>query len=523
MSTEVSGYASVQRTDSAIATERFERNRLLNGHHPFVVVWHGRAGDNCSFNPLGEYAFRSLWHSGCYSWGEIATERRSDVDYIQEFLEFLSIPSVSALPSHKADVARAAEWLKARMIRAGIGDVQVIPTKGHPVVYGHAKAKDATAPTVIIYGHYDTQPADPLNEWHSEPFKPEVRDGKIYARGAADDKGGVFPTIVAVEEMLKADSLPVNLKFLFEGEEEIGSPNLKSLLAEKKDFLAADLAVSVDGGMYSREIPSVTTGSRGLSAIQIDVIGPKQDLHSGGAGGAVQNPLNALAEIIASMKGPEGRITVQGFYDDVAELSPEERQVFAAVPFDEEAVRIQVGVPELFGEEGFTVPERLWARPTLDVNGIWGGFQGEGIKTIIPARASCKITCRLVPNQEPEKICALLEAHVKSHTPKGVKVNVTVFPGNSRPYVVPKENPVLPVMAKALKEIYGRDPVTVRLGGTLPIARAFLDILGIYLVFFATSSPDENVHGPNEFYRVEEFERLRTGLPVLLRELRSAL
>lgn len=445
------------------------------------------------------------------------------MDYIHEFLEFLSIPSVSALPEHKQDMVRAAEWLSDRMKRAGIGDVQIIPTKGHPVVFGHAKAKDAGAPTVIMYGHYDTQPADPLDEWHSEPFKPEVREGKIYARGAADDKGGVFPTVVAVEEMLKADGVPVNMKFLFEGEEEVGSPNLKSLLAEKKDLFAADLAISVDGGMYSREIPSVTTGCRGLSAIQIDVTGPKQDLHSGGAGGAVNNPVNALAQIIASLKGPDGKILVEGFYDDVAVLTSEERKAFAAVPFDAEGVKKQTGVTELFGEPGFTVFERLWARPTLDVNGIWGGFQGEGIKTIIPARASCKITCRLVPHQEPEKIRALLEAHVKSHAPAGVTVNVRVFPGNSRPYVVPSDNPVLPVLAKALKQVYGREPVTVRLGGTLPIARAFLDTLGIYLVFFATSSPDENAHGPNEFYRVEEFDRLRTGLPVLLKELRSAL
>ncbi|MEX0974903.1 MAG: dipeptidase [Bacillota bacterium] len=451
------------------------------------------------------------------------SERRPDVDYIQEFLEFLSIPSISALPSHKPDIAKAAEWLRARMVRAGIGGVQIIPTKGHPVVYGFAQAKDPGAGTVIIYGHYDTQPADPLDEWHSEPFKPEVREGKIYARGAADDKGGVFPAVVAVEEMLKSGGVPLNLKFLFEGEEEIGSPNLKELLAEKKDLLKADLAISVDGGMYSRDIPSVTVGCRGLSAIQIDIKGPKQDLHSGGAGGAVNNPVNALAQIIAGMKGADGKVLVEGFYDDVAELSAAERKAFASVPFDPEALRNQVGVPELFGEDDFTVPERLWARPTLDVNGIWGGFQGEGIKTIIPSKASCKITCRLVPNQEPEKICALLEAHVRTHVPKGVTAGVTVFPGNSRPYVVPENHPVLPVMAKVLRQMYGHDPVTVRLGGTLPIARAFLDILGTYLVFFATSSPDENAHGPNEFYRVAEFERLRTGLPLLLRELRSAL
>lgn len=445
------------------------------------------------------------------------------MSYIDEFLEFLSIPSVSALPEHKKDVARAAEWLKARMVKAGIGDVRVIPTKGHPVVYGETRAKDPGAKTVVMYGHYDTQPADPLGEWQSEPFKPELRDGKIFARGAADDKGGVFPTVVSVEEMLKSGGLPVNLKFLFEGEEEIGSPNLKDLLAKEKDLLKADLVVSVDGGMFSKDTPSVTTGCRGLSAIQIDVKGPKQDLHSGGAGGAINNPLNALAEIVAGMKGPDGKVLIEGFYDDVAALSADERKAFAAVPFNEEEYKKQTGVPEFFGEPGYTVNERLWVRPTLDVNGIWGGFQGEGIKTIIPSRASCKITCRLVPDQEPDEICKLLEAHVKRHVPKGVTVSVTIFPGNSRPYVVPETHPVLPVMAEVLKQLYGRDPFRVRLGGTLPIARAFLDILGTYLVFFATSSPDENVHGPNEFYRVEEFERLRKGLPLLLRELAAAL
>lgn len=445
------------------------------------------------------------------------------MSYIDEYLEFLSIPSVSALPEHKKDIQRAAEWLKARMERAGIEEAQVIPTKGHPVVYGHARSRRPNAKTIVIYGHYDTQPADPLDEWRSGPFQPEIRDGKVFARGAADDKGGVFPAIVAVEDMLKSGDLPVNVKFLFEGEEEIGSPSLKELLSQRKDLFAADLAVSVDGGMYSRDIPSITTGSRGLAAIQIDVRGPRQDLHSGGAGGAVNNPINALAEIIASMKAPDGRILVEGFYDDVAELTPEERKAFASVPFDEEALRNQAGVPDLFGEAGYSVKERLWARPTLDVNGIWGGFQGEGIKTIIPARASCKITCRLVPNQEPQKICELLEAHVRTHVPKGVTATVTAFPGSSRPYVIPGSHPVLPIMAKVLKEVYGREPVTVRLGGTLPIARAFLDILGTYLVFFATSSPDENVHGPNEFYRLEEFERLRSALPVLLREISLAI
>ncbi|HHY76264.1 MAG TPA: dipeptidase [Firmicutes bacterium] len=445
------------------------------------------------------------------------------MSYIDEFLEFLSIPSVSALPEHKPDMERAAQWLKARMERAGIKDVRVFPTGGHPVVYGIAEAKEPGAPTVLIYGHYDTQPADPLDEWVTGPFEPEIRDGKIFARGAADDKGGVFPAIVAVEKALQGEGLPVNVKFLFEGEEEIGSPNLKAFMAENKDLLRCDLVVSVDGGMYSREIPSITTGSRGLCGVQIEVQGPKQDLHSGGAGGAVNNPLIALAQIIASMKDLDGKVLVEGFYDDVVELTPAEREAFAKVPVDEEAYKELAGVPELFGEPGYTVTERLWARPTLDVVGIWGGFQGEGIKTIIPARAACKITCRLVPNQEPDRIVELLTRHVENHTPRGVRVKVTAFPGNSRPYVIPQDHPVLGVMARVLKDLYGREPVTVRLGGTLPIARTFLDVLGTYLVFFATSSPDENVHGPNEFFRIEEFERLVEGLPVLLKELAGVL
>jgi acetylornithine deacetylase/succinyl-diaminopimelate desuccinylase-like protein len=445
------------------------------------------------------------------------------MSYIGEFLEFLSIPSVSALPEHKPDIERAAQWLKARMQRAGIQDVRVIPTGGHPIVYGWAGAEDPGAPTVMIYGHYDTQPADPLDEWVTEPFKPEIRDGKVFARGAADDKGGVFPAIVAVEKALRGDGLPVNVKFLFEGEEEIGSPNLKAFLVDNKELLQCDLVVSVDGGMYSREIPSLTTGSRGLCGIQIEVQGPRQDLHSGGAGGAVNNPLIALAQIIASMKDRDGKILVDGFYDDVLELTEAEREAFAKVPFDEDEYKERSGVPELFGEPGFTVAERLWARPTLDVVGMWGGFQGEGIKTIIPARAACKITCRLVPHQEPDKIVELLKKHVKKCAPPGVRVIVTAFPGNSRPYVIPQDHPVIPVMSKVLKGLYGREPVTVRLGGTLPVARTFLDILGIYLVFFATSSPDENVHGPNEFFRLEEFERLVDGLPVLFKELSGVL
>lgn len=439
----------------------------------------------------------------------------SAMGYIDEFIEFLSIPSISAIPEHKPDLAEASRWLKQRMIRAGIDDVQIIETKGHPVVFGRKSAQtqdNSKAPTVLIYGHYDTQPADPLDEWHSPPFEPQVKDGKIFARGASDDKGGIYPAVLAAEEAIKENSLPVNLKFLFEGEEEIGSPSLKEILDEHRELFACDIVLSVDGGMFSREIPSITTGSRGLAAIQVEVTGPYADVHSGSGGGVIQNPVQALAEILTGLKDKEGRILVKGFYDDVAEVSPAEREQFEQVPLDEEAIRDRLGVPGLFGEPGYSLAERMWTRPSLDANGIWGGFQGEGIKTIIPAKAGCKITCRLVPHQDPEVICALLEDHIKHSVPPGVRVTVKVFPGNSKPYVIPESHPVLPVMADVLGELFGREPVKVRLGGTLPIAAAFLDILGTYLFFFAMSGPDTNVHAPNEFIRIDDLDRLRRGL-----------
>ena len=441
------------------------------------------------------------------------------LDYISDFVEFLSIPSVSALSRHRDDVERAALWVSQRMQRAGVPEVRILSTAGHPVVYGMVSSGRTGAPTVLLYGHYDTQPPDPLDEWKSPPFEPAVRDDRIYARGAADDKGGVYGAILATEDVIKAGGPPVNLKFLFEGEEEIGSPNLKDLLVKQKDLFACDLVISVDGGMFTREIPSLTTGSRGLVALQIDVKGPRADVHSGSHGGAINNPVNALCQIVASMKDADGRITVKGFFDNVREISDSERKSFSRVPFDEEQYRASVGVPELFGEPGYGVIERLWSRPTLDCSGIWGGFQGEGVKTIIPSKASCKITCRLVPDQEPEEIARALEHHIRQHAPRGVTVGVTVFPGNSRPYVIPPDHAALPILSRVLTRLYGREPVEVRLGGTIPIARTFLDLLGSYLVFFATSSPDENVHSPNEFYRVDELEKLRKGLPELWMEL----
>jgi len=437
------------------------------------------------------------------------------VDYLEQFFEFLSIPSISALPEHKSDIERAAHWLKERMIRAGMDEVRIISGAGNPIVFGRKSAQTASAepvPTVLIYGHYDVQPADPFEEWHSPPFEPEIRDGKIFARGSADDKGGVFPAIIAAEEVIKDNSLPINLKFLFEGEEEIGSPTLKGLLEEYKDLFECDMILSVDGGMYSNEVPSITTGCRGLAAIQIDVLGPSTDVHSGGHGGVINNPIQALSHILSSMKDQEGRITVEGFYDDVVAVTEEERKAFSEVPFYEDAYLQEIGVPALFGEPEYTPVERMWIRPSLDANGIWGGFQGEGVKTIIPARAGCKITCRLVPDQDPESICKALETHVRRHTPKGVISSVTVFPGNSKPYAIPEDHSALAVIREVLYELYGKEPINVRLGGTLPIARAFLDVFGTYLFFFAMSGPDSNAHGPNEFIRIEELKRQKEGL-----------
>ena len=445
----------------------------------------------------------------------VAEKGGYSVKYLEEFLEFLSIPSISALPEHKPDVEKAARWLKDRMTRAEIEDVKIIRGPGNPIVFGSKNAQTLSpeeAPTVLIYGHYDVQPADPFEEWDSPPFEGRVEDGKVFARGSADDKGGVFPAIIAAEESIKENTLPVNLKFLFEGEEEIGSPTLKSLLESHKDLLGCNLVLSVDGGMYSNEIPSVTMGCRGLAAIQIDVSGPCTDVHSGGHGGVINNPIQALSHILSSMKDQDGRITVEGFYDDVSRVSDKERSKIAEAPFDREEYLKRLGISDLFGEPEFSPLERMWIRPTLDPNGIWGGFQGEGVKTIIPSRAGCKVTCRLVPNQDPESIANALKVHVEKHTPKGVTVNVTVFPGNSKPYVIPEEHPALPVVASVLEQLYGKEPIAVRLGGTLPIARAFLDTLGTYLFFFAMSGPDSGAHGPNEFIRIEEMERLRKGL-----------
>jgi acetylornithine deacetylase/succinyl-diaminopimelate desuccinylase-like protein len=439
--------------------------------------------------------------------------------YLDELLEFLRIPSISALPQHADDVRRAGQWVADRLTRAGAENVRILPTGGHPVVYAdwlHAPGK----PTVMIYGHFDVQPVDPLSLWTTPPFEPTVRDGRLYARGASDDKGNMLAPIQAAEALLKAEGgLPVNVKFFFEGQEEIGSPQLKEFVEQNKALLACDLVLSSDGGQWSETEPGLCIGFKGLSALQIDVRGASSDLHSGLYGGAVANPLHALVRILDSMRAPDGKITVDGFFDEVRPLTEEDRRKIAAVPFDEAAYRAAIGVEALFGEPGYTTHERAWARPTLELNGIWGGFQGEGTKTVLPNEAHAKITCRLVPNQDPVKVADAIEAHVKKHIPPGVKVTIDRRGSGARPYLMPADHPGNRAVGEVLAEMYGREPYYTRTGGTIPVCDLFLTSLGAYLVGFAFGLDDEGFHAPNEFFRLSSFRRGQDGYVQVLRRL----
>jgi acetylornithine deacetylase/succinyl-diaminopimelate desuccinylase-like protein len=454
---------------------------------------------------------------GVAAWEEYLREHQSR--YRDELFDLLRIPSISALPAHAADVADAAGWVARRLIAAGLEGVEILPTGGHPVVYAewrHAPGR----PTVLIYGHFDVQPVDPLDLWTTPPFVPTERDGRVYARGASDMKGNLLLQILAVEALLRtAGQLPVNLKFFYEGQEEIGSPQVPAFLAANRDRFAADLVVSGDSTQWSEDQPSLTVATRGLAGLQLDLHGARTDLHSGMYGGTVQNPLHALVQLLASMRGPDGRILVEGFYDDVVPLSEEDRRQLAAVPFDEAAYRAALGVRELFGEAGYTPLERVWARPTLELNGMWGGFQGEGNKTVLPNEAHAKITCRLVANQDPERITALLRAHVASHTPPGVEVTVRSQSGGARPYRMPADHPGNRAASAVLAELYGRPPLYVRTGGTIPVTELFRRELGIDTVSFGFGMDDEHFHAPDEFLRLASFTRGQRAYCRLLEEL----
>jgi acetylornithine deacetylase/succinyl-diaminopimelate desuccinylase-like protein len=441
--------------------------------------------------------------------------------FVEEFLDFLRIPSISALPEHAGDVQRAAEWVADRMEAAGIEGVSVLPTGGHPVVYGEWLNAPGR-PTVLIYGHFDVQPVDPLHLWTHPPFEPAVEDGKVYARGASDTKGNVLLTIAAVEALLQSSgSLPVNVKFFFEGQEEIGSPQLPDFVAGNVERLACDVVLNSDSLQWGENEPLLLVGLRGICGAEIEVQGASTDLHSGMYGGAVANPLHALAEIVASFHDSDGRIAVAGFYDDVAPLSDEERARIAAIPFDEEEYRASLGVEELVGEAGYSPYERLWMRPTLDLVGMWGGFQGAGVKTVLPNLAHAKLTCRLVADQKPARILDLIEEHVARHTPPGVKATLHRLPATGDPYRMPADHPMNDAAAAVLRELYGREPYLTGMGGSVPVTALFLQHLGAYSVSFGFGLPDEQFHAPDEFFRLANFQRGQIAYCKLLERLGS--
>ena len=431
--------------------------------------------------------------------------------HLEELKAFLRIPSVSSLSEHKDDVRKGAEWLKTSMQEAGLENAEIFETDGHPVVYAdwlHAEGK----PTVLVYGHYDVQPVDPLNLWETPPFDPHVRDNKLYARGASDDKGQTFMHVKAVEALLKLNGeLPVNIKFIVEGEEEIGSPNLPKYVEQNLEQLKADLIVISDTGMQGPGRPAVCYGLRGLAGIQIDVKGPKGDLHSGLYGGAVQNPLHAIVEILQSFRDKEGVIQVEGFYDDVLEVSDAERAEFAALEFDLEQEKKDLGITEDFGEKGYSFVERTWIRPTLEINGITGGFSGEGIKTVLPAEASSKITCRLVPNQDPDDIVAKLRAHVEAHKPAGVTVKISEF-DKGQPFLTPYDHPAIQAAGRSYERIYNVKTAFTRMGGSVPIVAVFDQVMGLPVVLMGFGLSSENFHAPNEHFHLENFDK---GLRVI--------
>ncbi|MEX2183472.1 MAG: dipeptidase [Chloroflexota bacterium] len=422
-----------------------------------------------------------------------------------DYQAFLRFPSISALPQHAPDVRAAAAWLAAALQKAGVEHVEVAETGGHPVVYGDWLHADG-APTVLIYGHYDVQPADPLGLWTSPPFEPVVVDGRMLARGAADDKGQVHAHVVAAAALLATrGAYPVNVRYVFEGEEESSSVHLDAWLAANHDRLEADVAIISDTGFFEGNLPAITISLRGMMYCQIDVVGSDIDLHSGGYGGAVHNPAVALAQIIAALKGPDGRIRVPGFYDDVIALTDVERDALAQLPFDEEAYRASIGVPELVGEAGYSTLERRSTRPTLDVNGIWGGFQGEGAKTIIPAHAHAKVSCRLVAAQDPAVVFNQLRDFVADIAPPGVTVTVRDL-GGGRPIRTTMDHPVTQAAARALEATFGRAPLYTREGGSIPVAASFEAVLGLPVVLLGFTQPHENAHAPNEWMDLANYE-----------------
>lgn len=432
--------------------------------------------------------------------------QKNEENYLEELKKFVRIQSISSDPEKADEMVECANWVRDDLENMGMEGVEIIPTDGHPSVYGEWKKAEGK-PTILIYGHYDVQPVDPLNLWDTPPFEPEVRNGGLYGRGTVDDKGQIYLHMKAVEAYLKTEgTLPLNVKFLIEGEEEVGSPNLVPLIKSNIDKLQTDVVLISDSHMFAKGIPSICYSLRGLAYFEIRVRGTNSDLHSGTFGGAVINPANALVTIISKLKDDNGKILIPGIYDDVLALTDEEREMFKSLPHDDDKYRKELEAPELFGEEGYTTLERTWARPTLDINGIYSGFMGEGAKTVIPAVATAKISMRLVPDQDYHKIEEQFNDYIQEIAPKAVEVEVLNLHGGM-PYISPMNSPIFEPAREALKKAFGTDTVMMREGGSIPIVTDFEDLLNVPVILIGFGLPDEHSHAPNEWIDLENFQK----------------
>ncbi len=431
--------------------------------------------------------------------------------FINELVELLKIPSVSADPAYAKDVARCAIAVSERLQQAGAQNVEICQTAGHPIVYGEVII-DSTLPTVLVYGHYDVQPADPIELWTNPPFEPVIKDGLIYARGSADDKGQFYMHVKALEAMIKNDAMPCNAKFMIEGEEEVGSENLGIFVEQNKEKLAADVVLISDTSMIANDTPSINTGLRGLSYLEVEITGPNRDLHSGVYGGAVGNPINTLCNMISSLIDAQGRITIDGFYDDVVDLSDEDRKALAEAPFDEVAYMADLEVNGVTGEHGYTTSERASIRPTLDVNGIWGGYIGEGAKTVLPSKAYAKLSMRLVPDQKSDVITKLFQSHFERIAPDHVKVKVHPHHGGEAA-VTPIDSVAYQAASLAMEEAFGKKPIPTRGGGSIPIVALFENVLGLKTVLFGFGLDSDNIHSPDERYGIFNYMKGIQSIP----------
>lgn len=442
--------------------------------------------------------------------------------HLDQLKALMRIPSLSGDSRNKPDIRDAANWVRERFQEIGMENATVLETNGHPVIYADWLHADGQ-PTLLFYAHYDVQPVDPVDLWRTPPFEPDVRDGRLYGRGASDDKLGVIAVLAALDALIAAEGgLPVNVKICIEGEEEIGSPSLGTCLREEKERFSCDLVVSADGGQWSLDRPNLVLGLRGATSLEIHVTGPNGDLHSGMHGGAVLNPLEAIARILASLRHPDGTIAVRGFYDDVDPVDPQAESDFAHAPFDEPAYMERLGVPALHGEPGFSTEQRRTSRPTLEINGLWGGYQGEGVKTVIPSQAYAKVTCRLVASQNPDHIFRLIDEHVRRETPVGVRAAVRFGGVWAEAYSMSLDHPAIRIARTVLHDLYGVDPYACRVGGSIPVLPVFKEVLGADTLVCGWGIPDTNIHAPNEYIHLESFERGRIGYVKLLHAFTNA-